>query len=212
MKKFFEDFGVTESSISIKPHPQTEFLLAALAPRRIVARRNTAAVDQHVEIHQIVDPAMKPDAETPKAARILQRRNTTAIEKAIDLTSKNCCKPPKNSPPGHLYQPICLNVELENKSSDQQLSEPALAIDLTTKNRIICDKPLNNSPPEEFKENSPPKEVSTQNSVTRAIVSSVLRHTSKLDSHKCASGKQHSGHEGFQNANSKFRYSPNAVR
>lgn len=87
MKRWFDGFGVEKLTVEIKPHPQTEALLALQVPRRIVARRNTTAVDERVGLHQIISPATQLIEEAPKPARLLQRRNTTAIEKATDLTN-----------------------------------------------------------------------------------------------------------------------------
>lgn len=82
LKYFFDGFCVNPLTISIKRHPQTELLVNVRAPARIIARRNTLAVDKKVELDQILDPAFQTALEEPaKPARIMARRNTVAVDK-----------------------------------------------------------------------------------------------------------------------------------
>lgn len=82
LKKWFDGFCINKLTIRIKPHPQTEFLCAVQAPPRIVLRRKSAAcVEKNNDF--------LPVYGDPKPARIRTRRNTTAVEMAIDLTTKS---------------------------------------------------------------------------------------------------------------------------
>lgn len=97
LKNFFDWFDIETTSVRIKRHPQTEFLINSTAPARIIVRRNTAAVDKNVELSQILGPASQPVEEPSEApieqpveepvgertvhpARIVCRRFTTAVD------------------------------------------------------------------------------------------------------------------------------------
>lgn len=78
-KQFFDGFALQKLTVTIKQHPQTEFLLNVRAPPRIIFRRKTIAVDEKVEMNQIVD-VVEPVVPI-RAARIINRRNTTAVNR-----------------------------------------------------------------------------------------------------------------------------------
>lgn len=80
LKSFFDGFCVNTAAVRIQRHPQAEFLVNSNAPARIIARRQTAAVDEEVGLSQILDPALQPvEKVTVRPARILFRRFTTAV-------------------------------------------------------------------------------------------------------------------------------------
>lgn len=78
LKQFFDGFALGKLTVTIKRHPQTEFLLNVKAPARIIARRKTIAVDEKVEMNQILD-TVEPVIPI-RAARVITRRNTTIMD------------------------------------------------------------------------------------------------------------------------------------
>lgn len=79
MKEFFQGFCIGKLTVEIKRHHKTEFLANSRAPPRIIHRRKTVAVDERVNMCQILVPAVRPLVElTAAPARIIGRRATAA--------------------------------------------------------------------------------------------------------------------------------------
>lgn len=146
LKRWFDGFAIEKLTLTIKRNPQAEVLAALQVPRRIIARRNTVAVDERVDL-QIIAPTPQPVDEAPKPARITQRRNTTAIEKAIELTN--------NKVKNYDTLPLAIgNAILPPKSASQPMQSDVVKINDDSPNTLHLNVPLESTSHNSIAENS----------------------------------------------------------
>lgn len=112
------------------------------APARIIQRRNTAAVDENVELHQVVDLAVQQIEQVPiRPARIVFRRNTAAVDKISELDMNSLEKMPFRNA-NQLVQvdecvPLVLNMIREELTTAQVVNILDQPLDLSVKSVMV---------------------------------------------------------------------------